>query len=434
MLGMGTRFFGISTVNNFAKNVLPSFFILEYYNDLKCMIKSMEGERVKKILIVHAGGTIGCFAKETAREMNRESTSEMRQLLVENFKNSSSRYVKHYQLLVASDFSWEYTTLSESMTLEKLNAVIKYIRNVPSDNFSGIIVLHGTDTLAFSAAMLSVALSDTKIPIIMVSGNRPPSDPLSNANDNFTAAVQLIWDNIAPNVYVTYRNADSIVRLYLASAIMQSENYTDDFRSASADKVFDLNATPIDEALTKCLGFSENRKSFPLINIDGITEFSEQVLLIKPYTGLRYSLYKDCFNNENPDSFKAVVHGTYHSGTVSWPGLVLSEEARRQRESNNITEAEHLEAAAKQQANSPQSFKYLADICENRHIPLFIAPSFLGSDQYKTMNVVSANTNAQLLNITTEMTFAKLTVALSCNLTEDEISEYMNFQINNEYN
>lgn len=389
---------------------------------------------MKKILIVHTGGTIGCFAKENAREMNRESASEMRQMLVENFKNSASPYAEYYQLLTPSNFSWENTTLSESMTLENLNSLVKYIRNVPSADFDGIIVLHGTDTLAFSAAMLSVALSDTKIPIIMVSGNRPPSDPLSNANDNFTAAVQLIWDNLSPNVYVTYRNADSIVRLYLASAIMQSENYTDDFRSASTDKVFNLKDIPLAQTLAKCQQFSRNRKSFPLIDINSITKFSEQVLLIKPYTGLRYSLYKDCFNHENPDSFKAVLHGTYHSGTVSWPGLVLSEEARRQRALNNITEAERLETAAKQQANSPQSFKYLADICENHHIPLFVAPSFLGSDQYETMNVISANTNAQLLNMTTEMALAKLEVALSCNLTETEISEFMNYEINNEFN
>lgn len=389
---------------------------------------------MKKILIVHTGGTIGCFAKENAREMNRESASEMRQLLVENFKNSASPYAEYYHLLTPSKFPWENTTLSESMTLENLNAIVKFIRNVPSDDFDGIIVLHGTDTLAFSAAMLSVALSDTEIPIVMVSGNRPPSDPLSNANDNFTAAVQLIWSNLAPNVYVTYRNSDNIVRLYLASAIMQSENYTDDFRWASADKVFDLNATPIDETLTKCQKFSNNRKSFPIVNIDSIKKFSEQVLLIKPYTGLKYTIYNDCFDNENPDSYKAVLHGTYHSGTVSWPGLVLSEEARRQRALNNVTEAERLEVAAKSKANSPQSFKYLADICKRNSVPLFVAPSFLGSDQYETMNVISANTNAQLLNMTTEMAFAKLTVALSCNLSAKEISEFMNFQVNNEYN
>lgn len=389
---------------------------------------------MKKILIVHTGGTIGCFAETDAREMSRESASETRQLLVENFKNSTSPYAEYYELLTPSKFSWENTTLSESMTLENLTKIIKYLRNVPSNDYAGIIVLHGTDTLAFSAAMLSVTLSDTKIPIIMVSGNRPPSDPLSNANANFTTAAQLIWNNLAPNVYVTYRNADSIVRLYLASAIMQSENYSDDFRSASANKVFDLKATPIDEVLTKCQEFSKNRKSFPFVTIDSITKLSEQVLLIKPYTGLRYTVYKDCFDTENPDSYKAVLHGTYHSGTVAWPGLVFSEEARRQRELNNITEAERFKTVANSKANSPQSFKYLADICENHNVPLIIAPSFLGSDQYETMNVVSANTKAQLLNMTTETAFAKLTVALSCNLTEDDISEYMNFQVNNEYN
>ncbi len=389
---------------------------------------------MKKILIVHTGGTIGCFAKTNAREMSRESASEMRQLLIENFKNSVSPYARYYELLTPSKFSWENTTLSESMTLENLTAIIKHLRNVPSNDYDGIIVLHGTDTLSFSAAMLSVTLSDTEIPIVAVSGNRPPSDPLSNANDNFTAAVELIWSGLAPNVYVTYRNSDNTVRLYLASAIMQSENYTDDFRSASADKVFDLKTTPITEVLTKCKNFSKNRKSFPTINIDSIKELSAQVLLIKPYTGLRYSVYKDCFDQDNPDSFKAVVHGTYHSGTVSWPGLVLMEEARRQRALNNISEAERMESIAKSKANSPQSFKYLADICEKHDVPLIIAPSFLGSDQYETMNVVSANTDAQLLNMTTETAFAKLTVALSCNLSTKKTKEFINFQTNNEFN
>ena len=54
------------------------------------------GERVKKILIVHTGGTIGCFAETNAREMSRESANEMRQLLVENFKNSASPYAEYY--------------------------------------------------------------------------------------------------------------------------------------------------------------------------------------------------------------------------------------------------------------------------------------------------------------------------------------------------
>ena len=92
---------------------------------------------------------------------------------------------------------------------EEVFELIKYINNLELSNYDGIIVLHGTDTLAYTAALLSFAFAKIPVPIFIVSGNRPPHDKLSNANANFTTAVELIWSGIAPNVYVTYRNTEA---------------------------------------------------------------------------------------------------------------------------------------------------------------------------------------------------------------------------------
>ncbi len=384
---------------------------------------------LKNILIIHTGGTIGSQYGENIKELNKESTEKTKLLLLHNFKNSNSPYAKYAENIDYSDFSWENTTLSESMTLQKLTCLVKYINNINFPDYDGIIVLHGTDTLAYTSSLLSFAFANIQIPLFLVSGNRPPADKLSNANENFSAAIELIWSGIAPNVYVTYRNSDGIMRLFLGNCIMQSENYSEDFRGCN-NKFFRLPNEKT-TAFEKCNKFSQKRTEFKGVNANKITNLSEQILLIKPYTGLDYSVYSPCLKN---GSFKAVVHGTYHSGTVSLPGLVLKSEAQNFRKNGLLEEAERLDKKAEEELNSKYSIKLLTDICNINNIPVFISPSFLGNDQYETMSVVNRETHAELLNMTAEAAFAKLTVALSCGIPQSEISNYMNLNINNERN
>ncbi len=374
---------------------------------------------MKNILIIHTGGTIGSLATENSRRMSKETVTEARRFLIEEFATGNSAYAEHSQKLIDSNYCWENTTLSESMSFEKLSTLINYINGIAFSDYAGIIVLHGTDTLAYTAALLSFAFSKINIPLFLVSGNRPPHDKLSNANDNFKSAIELIWGGIAPNVYVTYRNSDGIMRLYLASCIMQSENYSEDFRGVE-NKFFMLSTKKdFSFAIKACNSFLQKRKSVPIIN-----NLLQKVLFIKPYTGIDYSLYKNIFTETD---IKAVVHGSYHSGTVSYPGLVFKTEAQ-----NTPQKSEYYNKLALKEANSKYSVKYLCDICKTNNIPVFIAPSSLSSDQYETMNYVADNTHATLLNMTAEAAYMKAVIALSCKVTD--ITEFMQTEINNEFN
>ncbi len=387
---------------------------------------------MKDILIIHTGGTIGSFPQENAREMNKQTAAKTRRLLIENFAKSKSKFARFDSMLIPADYPWQNTTLSESMTLKKLSKLIKYIGSLNLSLYDGLIILHGTDTLAYTASLLAFAFAKTEIPVFLVSGDRPPHDKLSNANENFQAAIELIWSGIAPNVYVPYRNTDNIMRLFLASSIMQSENYSDDFRAKNSKHFILQTKKQRNTALKKCLELSQKRVDFTPVTHANITELSEKVLLVRPYTGLNYSIFENCFDGDSP--FKAVVHGTYHSGTVSYPGLALKAEAIELKKQNKLAEAEKLEALSEEEALSKYSVRYLTDICKQKNVPVFIAPSFLGSNQYETMNAVCQNTHVRLLNMTTEASYAKLILALSCNLTDEQITEYMQLEINNEFN
>ncbi len=397
--------------------------------------------RTQRILVISTGGTIGSSLGEDARTLNRESAEKTRMVLFSAFKASGSPYAGEEDVFCVADYPWEHTTLSESMTTETLSHLVRYIAGIDISDYLGLIVLHGTDTLAFTASLLSFVFSDSSIPIFLVSGNRPPLDPLSNATDNFRHAVDLLLDGIAPNVYVTYRNHDGISRLYLASCLLQSENFSEDFRAAEgedAKRVFSLAGEGRLTALKQADTLSKRRVPPPFRDHrTSLLLSSTAVRYIRPYTGLDYSLYTAALSSPL-SHISAVLHGSYHSGTVSRPGLVMEHEAQKRLfDAERLTaegkpceaaeaakDAEQLLLLARKDAMSSQSIEYLLTACKAADIPLYIAPSHLGCDQYETMNRVSAS-GAILLPMSAEAAYMKLLLASSFELSKDETHVYM---------
>ncbi len=382
-----------------------------------------------KILLVHTGGTIGSSQKD-AREQSADSARIAKKDLIGAFERSMSPYVGKVEIK-DSEFPEHETTLSESMTPQKLGEIIFRINaDMARDKYDGVVVLHGTDTLAYTAALFAFVFANIKIPMLMVSGNRPPKDPASNASANFIAAVNLICEGIAPNVYAVYRNSDGKMRLFLASAIMQSANFSEDFTSASEHKCFELIPEGKRHMLDACNQYSRERDCSENFEMSKLKNLSDRVLIIRPYTGLDYSLYENAFSGGS--RFLAVVHGTYHSGTLCLPGLVLQKQAQSCREQGETEQAAIYQDRAEMEMNSKYSFLHLAELCKRYGVPLYVAPSTLGKDQYETMNVVAEQTDAMLLNATIEAVYAKLVLALTLGMNGEQLATYMRRNINNE--
>lgn len=347
---------------------------------------------MKKILTVYTGGTICCEADGKMRALNSELA---KRALISNFSQSRSKYAKQsLDLFVNSDFPECNQTLSENMTLNKLSLIIKHIKSFDLNEYSGIIVMHGTDTLAYTASLFSFVFSNLNIPLMLVSGNRPPLDSKSNANDNFKIAVELIMKGITPNVYVPYKNNDGKMLIHLGSNIMQCNNFSDDFYGALSQKSISVKERSLKKAVGKFKRFKKNEFSF-----DG--ELVNGVLCINTYTGLDYSKI-------SLDGIKAVVHGTYHSGTVCV-------------ERNNENEP-----------YSTFSLLYFAKECEKRGVLLFVSPSKLDLNQYSSAFDLAQNSSAVFLNMTVEAAYMKAVTGVSSGFMGDELVSFMNKEINNE--
>ncbi len=348
---------------------------------------------MKKILLILVGGTI-CTAVNEKGTLSVFAGAGTQ--LTENFYRSGSKFTDGVEFVLTENLF----ILSENMTVKKWNLMIEtYRKYLVKDTFDGVIFAHGTDTLAYSAALFSQLLSDSAVPVFFVSSNARLSSERANGNDNFRYAVECIVRGVAPNVYAIYKNiSDGRMYLHLASRLTQCENYSDDFRSFGAIDITDIN----DENAVVYL--EEIQKRYPpdarmsMIDIKTIPPLSDCVLMLTPYVGLRYDVIDYA-------KFSAVLHGTFHSGT-----------------------------ACADIASDPHSALFMLDACAKEKVDVYLAPSKPEGEVYDTVRVIGTHGEEEyrvrfLYGYTNEMAYVKLLLAYSV-LEESERETFIRTEQN----
>lgn len=255
---------------------------------------------MKKILIILTGGTI-CTEPSHNGVLSVGEKGGL--ALIENYCREHRGFEDKPEFVLSENLF----ILSENMTVDRWNLIIDtYRKHTETDSYDGIIIAHGTDTLGFSAALFSLILSGTDVPVFFVSSNKRLGLREANGFDNFNAAVECIQNGIVPNVYVTYKNiSDGKMYLHLASKLRQCENYTDDFDSRNAFCI-EGAAENVCDAVKR--SFPPDKR-VPFIDVYASWKLKPCVLFLKPYVGIDYSVF-------DYSPFSAVLHGTFHSGTV----------------------------------------------------------------------------------------------------------------------
>ncbi len=325
---------------------------------------------MKKILLVLVGGTI-CTALNENGTLSIDKNSGL--LLKDNFLNSDSLYKNEVEFTLTENLG----ILSENMTVQKWNLLLDtYKKYIAKDNFDGVIFAHGTDTLAYTASLFSMLLSGAEIPHFFVSANARLSSPRSNGNDNFKAAVECICKGITPNVYVTYKNiSDEKMYLHSASRIEQCKNYSEDFYSNGMTE------------LNRIKNLSTLPKGDKFILPD--KKLEDCVLKINPYVGINYKAF-------NYSNFKAILHGTYHSGTANTAGISML-------------------------------------LNESKGADVYLSPSTLDGEIYETVAEIAEHNINFLYGMTEETLYAKLLIAYSFFEDENERKEFVKKELNFEY-
>lgn len=300
---------------------------------------------MKNILVIFTGGTIGSSVHEGTIDTDEKTTF----LLLEQFKQ------RQPQANVNFITRQPYQILSENLSPRIWTKLITEIEKANPDAYDGIIITHGTDTLAFTAAALSLYFHTLSVPIFLVSSHLPLSNPQANGLDNFCFAVEKIVTEKLTGVFVPYRNPnDKQVTLHKGNCLTSSPQLSSDFFSvAESDCKLEMDfKTPLQP------------------------QFSERVLLIKPYPSLNY----DHFNLENVD---AVLHDLYHSGTA---------------------------CTTSDWGENYSLLNFIAR-CKRENVAVYLAPALKLKDAYQSTLELKNAGATMLWNMTLEMAFVKLSLS-----------------------
>ncbi len=82
-----------------------------------------------------------------------------------------------------------FSIFSEDMTPKHWPEIAKAVAKHIENGASGVVVAHGTDTMAYTSAALSFALQSLPVPVILVGSQRSADRPSSDAATNLTGAV-----------------------------------------------------------------------------------------------------------------------------------------------------------------------------------------------------------------------------------------------------
>ncbi len=247
---------------------------------------------MKKILLVFTGGTIG----SSSDQGTIDTSNQARFKLIESFERS---YIGVDT--VSFKISQPLQLLSENLHPSVWNRLIGAIEAENPDQYDGVIVTHGTDTLAFTAAALGLYFNSLEIPLLLVSSNHPLGHPDANGLDNFICAVEYIVQQQPRGVWVPYKNPGQHMWVHIATRLASSLQLSGDFVSVQSRPFMQFEHgrfTQLHEIeRSNCVKITLNAK------------FSSSIILLRPYPGLDYS-------HINLNGVAAVLHDLYHSGTA----------------------------------------------------------------------------------------------------------------------
>ena len=101
-----------------------------------------------------------------------------------------------------------FTIMSEDMSPKEWQIIAKEVaRALNSDDISGVIVTHGTDTLHYTAAALSFMLKNLNKPVALVGGQRSSDRGSFDGGMNLICAAHYCKSNIAEVAIVMHANS-----------------------------------------------------------------------------------------------------------------------------------------------------------------------------------------------------------------------------------
>ena len=258
-------------------------------------IEVKQNSDLPKIAVISTGGTIASKVDYKTGAVSPISKPEELLALVPELTN----------IVNITKVSQPFTVFSEDMSSKEWQRLAKEVANELNKGNLGVIVTHGTDTLHYTAAVLSFMLRNLSKPVAVVGGQR------SSDRGSFDGALNLICgahfaksDMAEVAVIMHGTTEDNFCLINKGTKVKK-------LHSSSRDAFRPINEIPLGrmwkDGTLEVLNKKYNKRSDKKVIAD--TKFEEKVALVKFYPGA------------DPDILKYFVNKNYKGIIVEATGL-----------------------------------------------------------------------------------------------------------------
>jgi len=278
---------------NIGIRVTPTMVLEKVGKGGKPSFKPAEAPHEKKgqptVAIISTGGTIASrIDYRTGSVFSALSASDLCSVIPELAEVANIRAEILFSLFSENLHTPHWSALAQ--------CVAKHIKQA----VDGVVICHGTDTMAYTSAALSFALQNLAVPVILVGSQRSSDRPSSDAAINLINAVRAAVRSPIAEVMVAMHDTTSDTRTVLHRGTRVRKCHTsrrDAFQSVNSEPLARIEGNRIIR-LTDDFVQRDHARRLVLK-----PEFEEKVALIKFYPGLPAGMIRGVVE----DSFRGII-------------------------------------------------------------------------------------------------------------------------------
>ncbi len=267
----------------------------------KIQINTATPDRPKSnVMIIYTGGTFGM-----AHDANGVLVPFDFALILEHLPTLRNLFL-------------ELTVISFNLPIDSSNIQPTHwqtIAKIIFENYNahdGFVVLHGTDTMAFTASALSFMLPGLTKPVIFTGAQLPISEPRSDARENLITALEIAAAKHEGKAIIPE------VCIYFGNELLRG-NRSKKTESMHFDAFQSENYPPLAKAGVKIeYDYGAIHKPSGNDSLKLLDKLDPSIAILKLFPGITQATVRAVLTSEN---LKAVVLETYGSGnapTASW--------------------------------------------------------------------------------------------------------------------
>ncbi len=248
------------------------------------------------ILIIYTGGTIGMFKDPKTGALRPVDFDELQ------------HFIPNLELFNFNIDSYSFDPIIDSANMSpglwvKLAEVIE--KNY--ELYDGFVILHGSDTMSYTASALSFMLENLNKPVILTGSQLPLGMIRTDGRENFITSLEIAAAKIDDTPIVPE------VAIYFED-ILYRGNRTYKFNAENFDAFKSINYPALAEVGVRIRYFKSKirRPNFKKLKVHKNLDAS--VAIIRLFPGISQSVLHSMFNAEG---LKAVVLETYGAGNAS---------------------------------------------------------------------------------------------------------------------